>query len=206
MFIQHRTPNVNYSSLELAMSRKQDLRVIKTERAIYLALVELLKRKDLEKITVSELSEKAEINKATFYLHYSDIYSLYQEALARHIKEIICKLGLPEKFFNDPEEFSRCLINDFFTTEVMANDPFFKNTNQIYNRTLSYHICNAFTEEVLSSELLPNTRENTLKMEFFFTGIAFLRQEHAKEDDALIIQILASSIKDLFGLTNADTE
>lgn len=184
------------------MSEKKDLRVIKTERAIYSALVELLKKKDLEKITVSELSEKAEINKATFYLHYSDIYSLYQEALARHIKEIISELSLPEKIFSDPEEFSRCLINDFFNPEALANDPFFKNTNQIYNRTLSYHICNAFTEQMISAQLLPNTRENILKMEFFFTGIAFLRQDHTDEDNELIIPILADTIRDLFDLTS----
>lgn len=182
------------------MSEKKDLRVIKTERAIYSALVNLLNKKDLEKITVSELAERAEINKATFYLHYSDIYSLYQEALARHIKEIIGELGLLEKLSNDPEEFSRCLINDFFNPDALANDPFFKNTNQIYNRTLSYHICNAFTEQVISSQLLPNTRENLLKMEFFFTGIAFLRQNHTDEDNEIIIQILANAIGDLFGL------
>ena len=56
--------------------RKKDLRVVKTERAIYRALIELLQKKELEKITVSELAELAEINKATFYLHYADIYSL----------------------------------------------------------------------------------------------------------------------------------
>jgi len=181
------------------MSKKKDLRVIKTERAIYSALIELLKKKDLEKITVSELSEKAEINKATFYLHYSDIYSLYQEALAHHIKEIISELGLLEKFKNDSREFSRCLINEFFNPESLANDPFFKNTSQTYNRTLSFHICNAFTEQVISSELLPNTRENLLKMEFFFTGIAFLRQNHTAEDNELLTHILANTIRDLFG-------
>ena len=163
-----------------------------------MALVELLKKKDLEKITVSELSEKAEINKATFYLHYSDIYSLYQEALARHIKDIIVNVGLLEKLFTDPEEFSRRLIRDFFDPAALSNDPFFKRTNHAYNRTLSYHICIAFTEQVYSTELLPDTRENTLKLEFFFTGVAFLRHEHSDDEDELIVHILADSIRTLF--------
>ena len=53
-----------------------DLRTEKTKRSIINSFLELRSRKPLEKITVKELSEKAEINKATFYLHYHDIYDL----------------------------------------------------------------------------------------------------------------------------------
>lgn len=180
------------------MSEKKDLRVIKTERAIYTALVDLLKRKDLEKITVSELAQKAEINKATFYLHYIDIYSLYQEALGKHIKEIIVEKGLLENMFSDPEEFARRLIDGFFNSDIMKDDPFFRNPNLIYNRSISYYICNAFTEQVISDQLLPDTRENVLKLEFFFTGIAFLRQDHSDDESDIIVRILADSIRNLF--------
>lgn len=180
------------------MTKKKDLRVIKTERAIYNALTELLKKKELSKITISELAEKAEINKATFYLHYTDIYSLYQEMIARHIKEIIVERKLLDNMFSDPEEFARRLIEDFFDPEMLSNDPFFHNTSQMQNRTLSYHICNAFTEQVIVSELLPDTRANILKLEFFFTGVAFLRQQHQDEETPTIIGILADSIRNLF--------
>ena len=180
------------------MPKKTDLRVIKTERAIHNALIDLLKKKDLEKITVSELSQKAEINKATFYLHYTDIYSLYQDVLAEHIKELITEIGLLDNLFSDPEEFSRRLINDFFNPEKMSNDSFFRNPNLIYNRTISYHICNVFTEQVISAQMLPDTNENKLKLEFFFTGVAFLRQKHTDDENELIIQILANSIRSLF--------
>ncbi len=53
-----------------------DLRVQKTRRSIINAFLELRAKKALEKITVKELCEKAEINKATFYLHFKDIYDL----------------------------------------------------------------------------------------------------------------------------------
>ena len=62
-------------------NRSKDLRVIKTKRAIMQAFNELLKEKSLDKITVTELAQRAEINKGTFYLHYTDLYALYQEAL-----------------------------------------------------------------------------------------------------------------------------
>lgn len=40
------------------------------------ALYELLEKKHLSQITVKEICEKAEINRATFYRNYGDIYDL----------------------------------------------------------------------------------------------------------------------------------
>lgn len=53
-----------------------DLRVIKTERSIQDAFIKLRAQKPTSRITVKELCETALINKATFYLHYKDIYEL----------------------------------------------------------------------------------------------------------------------------------
>lgn len=55
-----------------------DLREIKTKRAIKNAFIQLRTRKPLEKIKVKELCELAEVSKATFYLHYQDVYHLSQ--------------------------------------------------------------------------------------------------------------------------------
>lgn len=55
---------------------KTDLRIIKTKASIKREFMTLLQKKPVEKITVTELAEKALINKGTFYLHYQDIYNL----------------------------------------------------------------------------------------------------------------------------------
>lgn len=54
-----------------------DRRTIKTRAAIKRAFIECLKEKNINKITISELSEKADIGRGTFYLHYQDLYDLY---------------------------------------------------------------------------------------------------------------------------------
>ena len=56
-----------------------DLRIEKTEKAIKNAFIELRARKPLEKITVKELCEAAELNRSTFYAYYQDVFSLYYE-------------------------------------------------------------------------------------------------------------------------------
>ena len=50
--------------------RENDLRVIKTRESIEYAMMELLKKKWVSEITVTELSKLARISKGTFYLHY----------------------------------------------------------------------------------------------------------------------------------------
>ena len=178
--------------------KKPDLRVKKTKRAIYNALMDLLKKKSLENITVLELTEAAEINKSTFYLHYSDIFDLYQEALGAHIKEELVKADILQYLFTDPMRFSTWLVHDFWNPNTMRNDPFFHDRNLVYNRTLSYHICNAFTEQIIAEGLIEPSRENVLKLEFFFTGIAFIRHAHPEEDNSAMIEIIAESLKFLF--------
>ncbi len=52
----------------------------RTKRWIRKAFTELIaEKKDIEKITVSELAERADISKTTFYYHYEDIYAVAEE-------------------------------------------------------------------------------------------------------------------------------
>ena len=63
------------------MKNTTDLRVIKTKNLIYSTLIELMKEKSFEEIKVSDICEKALINRSTFYAHYEDKYELLVEFL-----------------------------------------------------------------------------------------------------------------------------
>ena len=56
-----------------------DQRVRLTKSMIKSAFLDLLSKKNVRHITVRELCEKAQINRATFYAHYMDIYDLKQQ-------------------------------------------------------------------------------------------------------------------------------
>lgn len=64
-----------------------DRRSVKTKRAIKQAFLTLLNNKTISKITISEISELADIGRGTFYLHYQDIYALYQEVEAEMFEQ-----------------------------------------------------------------------------------------------------------------------
>lgn len=53
-----------------------DKRIIKTRTSIKKAFMELAENNEISKISVSELAEKALVNRSTFYLHYTDVQSV----------------------------------------------------------------------------------------------------------------------------------
>lgn len=58
--------------------KKEDLRVTKTKLLIKQAFFDLLEKKPFEKITIKDITDKAMINRGTFYLHYCDKYDLLE--------------------------------------------------------------------------------------------------------------------------------
>ena len=87
-----------------------DLRQQKTLRAITRAFYELRKQKKLESITVTELCRQAEISKATFYLHYRDIFDLSDKLQSQIIESIFSKMGDPLEILTDSASFMRSCV------------------------------------------------------------------------------------------------
>jgi AcrR family transcriptional regulator len=54
------------------LSEKMDRRKRKTKLQLRRAMIMVMEEKGIDRITVSDLTEKADINRGTFYLHYTD--------------------------------------------------------------------------------------------------------------------------------------
>ena len=65
-----------------------DKRVKNTIKAIRNALFEMLSEKPLNRISVTELCKRAGVNRATFYLHYTDIYDLLDKIELSYVEEM----------------------------------------------------------------------------------------------------------------------
>ncbi|MBQ9868941.1 MAG: TetR/AcrR family transcriptional regulator [Ruminococcus sp.] len=72
-------------------SKKTDLRIIRTRKAIRDAFNELITEMDYEDITIKELTTRAMINRNTFYLHYDSIDALMQELQDETVEHFIGK-------------------------------------------------------------------------------------------------------------------
>lgn len=83
------------------MNDKTDLRIIKTKKTLFTALVTLMKEKDFERIKISDICDVALINRSTFYAHYEDKYDLLLDL----IEEL--KNNLEDKLKQNKEEISK---------------------------------------------------------------------------------------------------
>lgn len=98
-----------------------DLREKKTKRSIKNAFIELRAHKPLERITIKELTERAEISKATFYLHYHDIYDLSDHLQKEVIQDVLNGLEQPELLLKDSTAFTAALFQAFYTRQTLID-------------------------------------------------------------------------------------
>ncbi len=134
---------------------KRDRRLVRTKKAIISALIELLTEKDLSEITVTELTERAQINRKTFYLHYDRIESIIadfgEDVLAyteRTLREQVEKHGSIEIG----------ILFGAINTAVTENLEFFR----MFVRSGAYHI---FISTQIRSEYIKSIRA-TIAMYF----------------------------------------
>ena len=59
--------------------KKEDRRVRRTKKLLTQALTELLQKKQINEITVKELTDLADMNRGTFYMYYKDIFDMLEK-------------------------------------------------------------------------------------------------------------------------------
>jgi AcrR family transcriptional regulator len=177
----------------------KDLRVIKTKRAIMHAFNELMKEKSLDKITVTELAQRAEINKGTFYLHYTDLYALYQEALEEHMKEVVEKIPFFEYLCKDPHHFAECIITKkAIRFQLFKDDPYFCQDRSHWNHSIGSYFAEAIGTQAVKKSGLEPTEENKIKMMYLFAGIGPLLHMESEQNHEFLIDLLTRSIYAIF--------
>lgn len=67
---------------------KEDMRTKRTKKALKQAIIKLMMNESIEKISVTDICEEAEINRVTFYSHYKDKFDLLHELLSDITKTI----------------------------------------------------------------------------------------------------------------------
>ena len=62
-----------------APQKKEDRRVRQTKKLLTQALTQLLQEKQINEITVKELTDLADMNRGTFYLYYKDMFDMLEK-------------------------------------------------------------------------------------------------------------------------------
>lgn len=110
-----------------------DLRVKKTRNSIINAFIQLRSKKPIEKISVKELSQLAMINKATFYLHYKDIYDLSDSLEEELIQNVLNSI-------TDADNFNEQLIDGMIAQGELFTILLSGNRNNTFTNKLEKEI------------------------------------------------------------------
>ncbi|MBR1740096.1 MAG: hypothetical protein IJ737_07375 [Ruminococcus sp.] len=123
-----------------------DKRVIRTKRAIRNAFAELLTKKDINSITVTDIARLADINRKTFYNYYSGVYQVIEE--------------IEEEISGD---FIEAVNVDI--TQVLE-DPLvtFKRLNEIINRDMDFYgsLFRISSNDILTKRLVISIKSRLL--------------------------------------------
>lgn len=170
---------------------KTDARIRYTKYAIRKAFLELLKKSHIEKITVTKICEKAEINRATFYRYYENQYDLL--------------LSLENEMF---EEIKRFLYENKKDIDKLTETIFtkFLEKKDIWTLLLSKNADSRFQSKLFDFfdeffHKINNSKESELRYRFLLYGYSgifdFWVKNGMKESPKEISHYLAKFHNDL---------
>lgn len=158
---------------------------VKTRRLIKNTFIQMLSEKrEIGKISVSELVERAEISRATFYAHFDDIYGVV-------------------------EEFEREIIDRFFTNaKLLATDDYEKFFDELFafmkQNNDNYKMMCKSDDVLFSAKKLSELAVNKL-MELIDNDPHIKNREFIELDISVFLEgLLCEYVKYCRGLTSID--
>ena len=175
------------------MDTLTDKRVVKTKNLLKKALVQLLEKKQLNDISIVELTNLAEVNRKTFYLHYKNVSAIFKEiknGLLSAVKTVIERFDTSisniEKFVAD---FAKVVIEDIFAFHIL------RYTQYAFN--IAESIVTLSVEQLLKKYQENNVSKSTFTIEFYVYGGVRLFYQWIRNNNSLDIDSFAKRLSSL---------
>ncbi|MGK7376904.1 TetR/AcrR family transcriptional regulator [Planococcus sp. 1R117A] len=97
------------------MTISEDRRILRTQKKLKTALLALLKKKELNSLSITEVTQQAGCNRVTFYSHYKDL----QELLAAIVDDYLQEL---QSYFRKSFQY----LERFSSTDAQRHLPIFE--------------------------------------------------------------------------------
>ena len=170
-----------------------DLRVIKTKESIEQAFLSLLAKKPLQRISVVELARDARINKGTFYLHFTDIFDLYQKTIRRQIEAGFEHADYFTDFFDAPKRFCEKLTESF-SSNLAVLDVLGKEESGA--PTLMAQTLDLLRDKIYATGRIKPCPANDIKLDALFSALLVCKpryeREHGDEMDRIMLSMISN--------------
>ena len=111
---------------------KVDRRIAKSQEAIKNAVTELMSEKSFDDITIQDIADRANVNRGTIYLNYTDKYDLLDKMIEEHINNLreLCQSAYDLTFQEGNYVWFEYFENNFlFFSTMLASKgaPYFRS-------------------------------------------------------------------------------
>lgn len=151
-----------------------DRRVLRTRKAIHAAFIELLTEVDFDKITITALAKRADIDRKTFYTHYSSTEDLFKDYIRTRLFDALGDIDILD-LQTDPALFCKNYLNKLAKAIPLSKEQHSEAFKHISTEKLIQYFTNVIHEEVYAhrSETIPPQTEQCIDLvrEFILGGI-----------------------------------
>lgn len=149
-----------------------DRRTVKTEMAIESQFIQMLQTQELNTITVADIVRACNISRGTFYLHYQDVYALYDHIIARITQELtsLFDASYPQPSALDGPSFIQFLhqVISYITTNQQALDALLDNQR---GQAVIANLRSLFIDKLLAQASHPVDAATYTQVAFCISGI-----------------------------------
>ncbi len=170
----------------------------KTKKLIKTTFAELVNEyQELNKVTVSELVKRADINRGTFYNHYDSIYDVAEEFES----EIIRVLFEDSKNLNSIDDFFNYL--DYIVDYLKENEDTYKllvssKEPLIFLGRLSKLITDKMYEALSNNSKLSKSKSLKFDIDFFTSGMIYQVLGYLRGESEYSLEDISKYSKKLF--------
>ncbi len=174
-----------------------DRRVKYTQKVIKDTFLSLLEKKDISNITVTEICEIADINRATFYRYYLDVYDL----LKKIEDEFMDQINNSQPFKNLSEyslySFAHEILTIFYNNKKLVSILFNTNNNMYFLNDVLEVAYGKVLENWKSNDIDIDDEEIEYAIVFVFNGALGMLNYWVKNNFDMSIDELSKSIEKL---------
>ena len=152
------------------MANKVDVRIVKSKESLMSALIGLMGKKKLEELTISEICQEADVNRNTFYSHYSSVRELFEEMNGKYMEALFASA----KVFDEPNDSTiKNLVNVLDKMKEKGN-----LTKIIFSESNSIKHLNTLLQILFPTSIINNLKIENLSLDechaFLIGGITSL--------------------------------
>ncbi len=190
------------------MEKRIDRRIIKSKKAIREAFFALLTEKDFKNITIKEISERAQVDRKTFYNYYSSIFALvneFENELVVSLDALFDEIDF-SKFSENPEELFTSLYKflkpNLEYYKLMFNINVSENLSKKIIGLLKFKIIASFEKGLIAKKMDPQQYDLQIISEFLSSAILGVYFRWINEKSARPFENLTKDIGEitLYGL------